>query len=76
MLTDAAVAGVGIALLPDFLIAAPVRTGALEVLLPEYQSQSSVSAIYPHSRHLSAKVRLFIDFLLEQFTPTPPWKCT
>jgi len=76
VLTDAALAGVGIALLPDFLIAEHIRAGTLETVLPQNQSHSAVWAVYPHSRHLSAKVRLFIDFLLEQFAPTPPWKCS
>ena len=76
VLTDAAMAGVGVALLPDFLIAEQIRDGTLEVVLPEHQSHSSVWAVYPHSRHLSAKVRLFIDFLLEQFSPIPPWTCS
>ena len=74
-LAAAAVAGVGLALLPDFLIWESVRSGELEVVLPDHSGQLSVWAVYPHSRHLSAKVRMFIDFMLERFSPEPPWRC-
>ena len=30
--------------------------------------------MYPHKRHLSPKVRAFVDFLAEKFTPIPPWE--
>ena len=32
-----------------------------------------ISVVYPHRRHLSPKVRVFIDFLLQRFTPEPYW---
>ncbi len=71
----AAVAGVGLVLLPEFLVVDHVRSGQLEALLPMWTGQQlGVWAIYPHSRHLSAKVRLFIDFLVDRFSP-PPWDC-
>jgi DNA-binding transcriptional LysR family regulator len=75
VLHHAARAGVGVAFLPDFLVADAIHDGSLEVLLPGHRSELSLWAVYPHSRHLSAKVRLMIDFLLERFSPVPPWQC-
>ncbi|MFT5681144.1 MAG: DNA-binding transcriptional LysR family regulator [Myxococcota bacterium] len=75
VLCHAATSGVGVAFLPDFLVDDAIRSGKLEVVLPEQRSDLSVWAVYPHSRHLSAKVRLFIDFLVDRYSPYPPWKC-
>jgi len=33
-----------------------------------------VLAVYPSRRHLSAKVRVMVDFLVEVFRPAPPWE--
>jgi DNA-binding transcriptional LysR family regulator len=68
VLRDAAVAGRGIALLPTFIAGANLQSGALRAILPDYQAPGlSIYAIYPPTRHLSNKVRLFIDFLVERF---------
>lgn len=43
-------------------------------MLPDYiDAETSVYAVYPHSRHLSAKVRAFVDFLRQRFGPEPYW---
>lgn len=69
-----ACSGLGLIYVPDFLVSEPIRSGALVPLLPEWSHQpNAVWALYPHSRHLSAKVRLFIDFLAARFSP-PPWQ--
>jgi DNA-binding transcriptional LysR family regulator len=66
-LLAAAKAGIGIAQLPDFYIQDALRSGELARL--EGQDWSHYFrlawAVYPNSRHLSAKVRYFIDFLVE-----------
>jgi DNA-binding transcriptional LysR family regulator len=68
VLRDAAVAGRGIALLPTFIAGAELQAGTLSAILPDYQAPVlSIYAIYPPTRHLSNKVRLFIDFLVERF---------
>lgn len=68
-LRDAAVQGLGITLLPRFIVAADLHTGRLQQVLPEYEApQISVCVLYPVNRHLSTKVRLFIDFLSQQLT--------
>ena len=44
-------------------------------MLIDYQlPETSVYAVYPHNRHLSAKVRAFVDFLSARFGPTPYWE--
>ena len=71
----ALLAGAGVGRLPTFLVGADICEGRLVRLLPEYDSvfEGGVYAIYPHSRHLSPKVRAFVDFLVESFGPQPAW---
>ena len=70
----AALAGVGIIRQPTFLIGEDLRQGRLVPLLTGYRmSEIDVLAVYPSRRHLSAKVRVMVDFLAEAFRGTPPW---
>lgn len=66
-LLAAAKAGIGIAQLPDFYVKEAVDRGELVKL--EHHQWSYYNrvawAVYPNTRHLSAKVRYFIDFLVE-----------
>jgi DNA-binding transcriptional LysR family regulator len=74
ILRDAAVKGRGIALLPTFIAGADLQQGTLRTILAEYKApELSLYAIYAPSRHLSLKVRLFIDFLVERFGQRPYW---
>jgi DNA-binding transcriptional LysR family regulator len=74
VLRDAVVKGRGIALLPTFIVGADLQEGSLRSILTDYTApEISVYAIYPQTRHLSVKVRLFIDFLLERFGGRPYW---
>jgi DNA-binding transcriptional LysR family regulator len=67
-------AGEGIALLPTFLVGDDLRSGRLEVVLPEsFNDEIGIHALYPHRKHLSAKVRLFVDHLASQCGNEPPW---
>ena len=60
------IGGAGIGRLPDFCAADAVANGTLVRLLPEYGDDSvDVHALYPSHRSLSAKVRVFIDALME-----------
>lgn len=62
----AALAGVGVFLGPGFLIRDDLKSGKLVRLLPAYRPvEFSMNAIYPHRHHLSAKVRTFIDMLVD-----------
>ncbi|MEO9135921.1 MAG: LysR family transcriptional regulator [Casimicrobiaceae bacterium] len=74
MLAALAVAGVGINLEPDFIVADDVRAGRLLPLLPDYVAPAiDINAAYASRRHLSAKVRSFIDFLVQRFADHPGW---
>jgi DNA-binding transcriptional LysR family regulator len=74
VLRDAAVAGRGIALLPTFIAGPDLRSGRLKAILAAYRPPELwVCALYPPSRHLSMKVRVFIDFLVERFGHKPYW---
>ena len=65
VLRDAAVKGCGIALLPVFMAEKELKSGALRVVLSAYKAPPlTLYAIYPPTRHLALKVRLFIDFLV------------
>lgn len=71
VLVSAARAGQGIARLPDFLCADAVARGELESLCEQWgESSLGVWALYPPTRFPSAKVRAFIDDLVEYFGPT------
>jgi hypothetical protein len=60
----AALCGHGVALLPAVIIADDLRAGNLIQLLLEFRTNEVIiQAVYPPSRHLSAKARNFIDFL-------------
>jgi DNA-binding transcriptional LysR family regulator len=72
VLRDAAVKARGIALLPMFIAGAALRTDELRTVLDDYKAPPlTLYAIYPPTRHLAVKVRLFIDFLVERFSAGP-----
>lgn len=64
---NAAVAGLGIALLPDFLIAPDLASGQLQRVLPELDAGDvEVVALYPTRRFLEPRVRRFIDLMVDE----------
>lgn len=69
-------AGLGIALLPSFIAGDALRAGRLVCVLSDWldDEATSVHAVYPATRNLSPKVRVFIDFLAERFGPEPYWR--
>jgi DNA-binding transcriptional LysR family regulator len=68
MLAAAAIEGIGIAMEPDFIVGADLAAGRLVRILADYApAPTNVYAVYPSRRHLSAKVRAFVDFLAERF---------
>ena len=67
-LRAAALEGMGIINEPDFLLDPALRAGGLVRLLPEYTSGGGdIWAVYPSRRHLSLKVRLFVDHIAVVF---------
>ena len=71
-LRDAAIANLGIALLPDFMACHALENGRLVSVLPDWSAgKRAIWAMYPHSRHLSAKVRTCVDHLAAAFNPKP-----
>jgi DNA-binding transcriptional LysR family regulator len=74
-LMTAAIAGLGIARLPDAIAADSVRAGKLRRILVPWESNFPISAVYPPGRHLSPKLRRFVDFLAEGLAPAPWLAC-
>ena len=70
----AALAGLGLVNLPSFIVGGDLQAGTLvSVLAPFIRQDLALHAVYPHARHLSPKVRAFVDFLAESFGPSPYW---
>lgn len=68
VLADAAVAGLGIALLPVFIAHSELKTGRLVTILEEYSPPKIyLSLVYPPSRHLSSRIRIFVKFIQDWF---------
>ncbi len=68
---DAAVRGLGLALLPTFAIAPEIELGALVKVLPDWTPHgtfgNSLTAYFIADRQLTPKIRTLVDFLAEQF---------
>ena len=70
----AALAGAGVIWQPSFLIGNDVRAGRLVEVLPGFRMPDiDIQAIYASRRHLSAKVRVMVDFLADTLAGTPAW---
>ena len=68
VLKDAALQGLGIALLPTFIIRRELDAETLAIVLPDYLLPAiSLNLIYPLNRHLTTKVRLFVEFFRQRF---------
>lgn len=73
-LCQAAVAGEGILLTPTFITYREIERGRLVPLLTQYQwPELAAYAVYPQTRHLSRRVRAFVDFLARRFEAVPYW---
>lgn len=73
-LVNVAAHGMGVVIQPTFLAADAIRRGNLVPVLEDYTWPSAPAhAVYPPTRHLSHRVRAFIDFLVERFSGTPQW---
>jgi DNA-binding transcriptional LysR family regulator len=75
LLRDAAVAGLGIALHSTWHVNADLRSGRLQVVLPECAlADTGIYAVMPQRRLVPPRVRAFVDFLAEKFGEVPPWE--
>src|SRR6185312_4100148 len=71
---QAALAGIGIAFLPTYVVGADLQQNRLQPLLPDYDApETALFATYLPNRYLAAKVRVFVDYLVAQFGPVPHW---
>ena len=70
-LVPAALAGLGIAMLPNFLIDEHVKSGALVVVLPDYpMPEGGIHVVRPPGGNAPRKVRVLIDIMVEKFGGT------
>jgi DNA-binding transcriptional LysR family regulator len=75
VLLAAAESGMGLALLPTFLVSDSLRSGALRLVLPEYRSiDLSIYAVYASRHHLPAKIKAFVEYLREHIGDPPAWE--
>jgi DNA-binding transcriptional LysR family regulator len=73
-LCNAAAHGMGLVIQPTFIASAAIRSGNLIPVLTDYAWPISPAyAVYPPTRHLSYRVRAFIDFLVDRFSGVPQW---
>ncbi|MBL4690988.1 MAG: LysR family transcriptional regulator [Rhodospirillales bacterium] len=75
-LHNAVLAGIGLIRAGNFTLAADIKEGRLVPVLADFETttQTNIYAVYPHNRHLSPKVRVFIDLLVSAFLPVTPWE--
>lgn len=75
LLRDAAVAGEGIALFSYWHVAADLREGRLQLVLPDWTiPETGIHAVMPQRRFVPPRVRAFVDFLEAHFGGVPPWE--
>ena len=66
--------GSGVGICPLFAVADDIKNGHLTRVLNSYETaELGLYAVYSDRRHLSPKIRLFIDFLVKYFSKNPPW---
>jgi DNA-binding transcriptional LysR family regulator len=72
---SAALAGVGVSMLPTFLAGAHIASGKLRVLLSEYEIPEFGLYVVrpPPASHVSRKIRVLTEILTEQFGGEPYW---
>jgi DNA-binding transcriptional LysR family regulator len=69
-----AMAGLGIANAPSFLVSNAIESGALEPLLLDYpQPEFGLHIVRPPGAYVPGNVRVLIDTLVERFGGTPEW---
>lgn len=70
-----AVHGLGLVMLPTYMIGHDLKAGRLQAVLLDYEPEPyAIAALYPDRRYLPVKVRSLVDFLAERFAPGPDWE--
>jgi DNA-binding transcriptional LysR family regulator len=70
----AGIAGQGVMMQPTFIVWEAIRDGLLEPVLSDHEwFPINAYAVYPQARHLSSRVRAFVDFLVRRFGDRPYW---
>ncbi|MDB5512191.1 MAG: Transcriptional regulator, LysR family [Enterovirga sp.] len=72
VLLSAALSGLGLVVLQEYMVRAALKDGTLQTVLSEYEvspteADTALYAVFPHSRGISPKARVFVDFLVELF---------
>ncbi len=71
---EAAIAGLGVAMLPTFIAHDAVRRGALSIVLAKHMRPPiAMYALHPSMRNQTARARAFIDFLVDEYGGEPFW---
>lgn len=71
---DMAIEGLGIAMLPSFIVAREIGNGRLERILPDYATRRlPITAVWPPVTPMPAKLRRFIDHVASELKD-PPWQ--
>ncbi|MCU1735048.1 MULTISPECIES: LysR family transcriptional regulator [unclassified Pseudomonas] len=78
VLREAALNGMGLLLIADWLVGKDIDAGRLQIVLPEWKAHvnsedSGVYAVYLPNRRNSKKVRAFVEFFVEHFGEPPYW---
>jgi len=75
VLHEAHLSGMGVAMRSTWAISEDLKAGRLKTIMPEYRETQGVAiyAVYPCRQFVPAKLKLFIDFLAQQYSPTPYW---
>lgn len=74
VLLEAAIAGMGISIMPTFIAYEAIRNGQLQTVLSDYTVLNlDIYAVYASRHYLPAKIRTFIDFLKERISDPPYW---
>lgn len=73
-LLDATISGAGLAMMATFVVADAVRAGKLQIVLRDYVAVGpTVSVVYLPNKHMSPRVRAFVDFLTSLVPASPHW---
>ncbi|RBP51070.1 LysR family transcriptional regulator [Arenicella xantha] len=67
-LRDALTTGVGISLIPTFIVSQELASGTLVQTLPDFQpTPQSLYVVYPQAKYVAQKIRTFVDFMADRF---------